>query len=110
MSDCPFKLIDVDQDMPDTDICINGFITHLCPFADETDHGTITVTYRPWHHEIELHSFADYLDSFADTKISHEELTRQIRSELDEWVDPRRLTVRTEFKTAGLTISVEVPV
>jgi NADPH-dependent 7-cyano-7-deazaguanine reductase QueF len=110
MSDCPFKLIEVNESERTTDIRIEGHITHQCPFEDEQDVGKITVHYSPWKSEIELWSFAEYLDSFAETKISHEELTRRIRSELDEWVDPRQLTVRTEFKTAGLNISVEVPV
>lgn len=103
-----FDRIEVPTDSLKTDIRIDGVITHQCPFVDETDYGTIAVRYTPYEYEIELHSFKNYLGSFEDTKISHEDLTRRIWSELEEWINPARLSVNTSFKTAGLAVNVEV--
>lgn len=82
-------------------------MTHLCPFKAETDHGSITLSWWVDYRTLELHSLREYLDAYADVKVSHETLTRDVYSELAE-LEITDLSVKTEWTTAGGTVKVSV--
>lgn len=88
------------------EVTATGVLKHLCPFVDEEDHGTITVTWKVGVDTIELHALAAYLSRFEQVRISHEDLTARIASELDatgvEIVD-----IKTSWSTAGFAVTVE---
>lgn len=80
-------------------------IRHLCPFADEADAGTVTITWMCNGATVELHSLAGFLGSFADTVISHEELTAVITEALRAAGDGITVTgVSVRFTTAGIDV------
>lgn len=79
-------------------------IRHLCPFKDETDDGTITVSWRTLNGTIELHSLRAYFQSFAEAQISHESITDTIYRELQRIPSIRVLDVSTTWKTAGMAV------
>jgi NADPH-dependent 7-cyano-7-deazaguanine reductase QueF len=78
-------------------------IVHLCPFRDETDYGTVTLTYNPDDGEIEFHDLRTHLDEFAARRITHERLT----AELHNYYPHADIT--TEWSTAGMGIECAVP-
>lgn len=82
-----------------------GPATHLCPFTEETDTGTVTVMWSTTARlSLELHSLAAYLASFAEVEICHEDLVQRIYDELCETgVDV--IAVRWEGETAGLKVA-----
>lgn len=79
-------------------------IRHLCPFKDETDDGTITVSWRTLNGTLELHSLRAYFRSFADAATSHESLTDTIYRELQRIPSVRVLGVSTSWETAGMAV------
>ena len=82
-----------------------GDIRHLCPFEDEVDYGTISVTWTTNGQTVELHSMAQWFREFRDVKISHEELTDHIVSELRLMSGLTDVTVTTTWETAGMQIN-----
>lgn len=79
-------------------------LRHLCPFKNERDVGSAEIAWRTKGGKtLELHELRDYLDSFAEVEISHEELTDRIRRELFELLDV--VSVETTWVTAGMEIS-----
>lgn len=81
-------------------------IQHLCPFVPEVDHGTITVAWNTYGQTFELHLLKYYLQSFADTKISHEDLSEKIQKELAAYPGIRKVSVETTWDTAGMDVLV----
>ena len=57
-------------------ITVRRLIAKRCPYVDETDVGTLTVT-APVDAP-ELHEFETQTDKIASAPISHEEFTRQV--------------------------------
>lgn len=80
-------------------------IQHMCPFVQEVDNGTIAVSWRANGWTLELHALRDYLNSFHDREISHEELTEEIRAELSGRHGIEELTVKSTWKTAGMEVA-----
>lgn len=77
-------------------------VTHLCPFADEVDVGMIHVEYTPDPNDrddvIELWGLKDFLASFHDKKVTHEELTQAVAERYPG------AEVETWFRTAGVDV------
>lgn len=81
-------------------------IQHMCPFVQEVDNGTITVSWDTDGWTLELHSLRAYLNTFQGREISHEELTAEIEAELSGFVGIAAVTVTTTWRTAGMEVVV----
>jgi len=79
-------------------------IQHMCPFVQEVDNGTVTITWETEGWTLELHSLRDYLNTFRDREISHEELTEEIRAELNSRHGINIKSVKTTWRTAGMEV------
>lgn len=77
--------------------------THLCPYKDERDVGTVSAT---WDGDaVELHAFADYLLGFADERLTHEKASDMVARWL--WThDAENVVVTTTWWTAGFDVEV----
>lgn len=80
-------------------------IQHMCPFVHEVDNGTVVITWEAEGWTIELHSLRAYLNTFSDREISHEELTEEIRAELNGHHGITIESVNTTWRTAGMGIN-----
>lgn len=88
-------------------VTITGPLRHLCPHVTEVDDGSVEVSWICAGQTLELHALAAYLESFADERVSHEELTRQLRDELAGLQGIADVRVVTRWSTAGLAVRVE---
>lgn len=88
---------------------------HLCPFVNEKDEGTVTVTWitRGW--TFELHALRRHLDQFmeqwGEVEISHEDFTRHIRDTFAAAHSPSTLEilkVETSWDTAGMPVTCSI--
>jgi NADPH-dependent 7-cyano-7-deazaguanine reductase QueF len=79
---------------------------HLCPFRDEIDDGTVTVSWITSHGvTFELHALADAIGSREHEQVSHEQWTAGLAHRLAE-VDVAELAIVSTWTTAGATIIV----
>jgi len=90
----------------DVTVVITSPITHRCPYADETDHGHIDLTWRCAGRTLELHSLRAWLDEWAVSVISHENLTDVILHILGTIEGIEDVTVTTRWATAGMNVTV----
>ena len=79
-------------------------IQHMCPFVHEVDNGTITITWEAQGWTLELHSLRAYLNTYNDREISHEELTQEIRAELNSHYGISVVDITTNWRTAGMEV------
>ncbi len=89
---------------PERDYEINisfAEFTCLCPRSGYPDFATININYAPGKKIVELKSLKLYLNSFRDVRISHEEATNKIYSELSKKLNPRFLEVIGDFNPRG---------
>lgn len=75
--------------------------TCLCPRSGYPDFATIAIRYVPDRKILELKSIKLYLNSFRNMRISHEEATNKIYSELEKKLKPRFLEVTGDFNPRG---------
>ncbi|MBU4320089.1 MAG: preQ(1) synthase [Nitrospinae bacterium] len=75
--------------------------TCLCPRSGYPDFATIAIKYVPDRKIVELKSLKLYLNSFRNMRISHEEATNKIYSELEKKLKPRFLEVAGDFNPRG---------
>lgn len=75
--------------------------TCLCPRSGYPDFATIAIKYVPDRKILELKSLKLYLNSFRNMRISHEEATNKIYSELEKKLKPRFLEVTGDFNPRG---------
>lgn len=87
----------------------NAAIVHLCPFRPEVDRGHISVEWIAQTATFELHELGTYLASFAEEKVSHEQLTSRIFDHLSRHPGVIVLGVRTRWQTAGMDVTVQIP-
>lgn len=80
-------------------------LRHQCPFVNETDEGSVTLTWTTSGNTLELHALRGYLDQFADWVISHEELTDKIRDDLGAVQGIYAVQVETRWSTAGMGVT-----
>ena len=67
----------------------------------QPDFATVTITYVPGDHIVELKSLKLYLWSFRQEGAFHEDVTNRILDDLVAAVVPRRITVRTDWNVRG---------
>lgn len=91
----------------DVAMSATGPIQHLCPYVDETDNGTIAIGWTCEGQTVELHSLRRYLDGFAESRISHEELVDRVAHDVRA-LSPglADVTVSATFGTAGFAVEV----
>lgn len=89
-----------------TTVTYTGPLVHRCPYADETDHGTVTITWFTDGATLELHGLAAWLRTWGDVTTSHETLTDRIRSCLADQPRIAEVTVQTGWSTAGAEVVV----
>lgn len=75
--------------------------TCLCPRSGYPDFAVIGIYYIPDKYVVELKSLKLYLNSFRGTHISHEGVTNEIYSSLQETLKPRFLEVTGDFNPRG---------
>lgn len=80
---------------------LNPEFTSLCPKTGLPDFGSIRIRYTPYRHIVELKSLKYYFMQFRCTGIFYEQLTRLIRDQLVEKLDPLEMTVTAEFTPRG---------
>ena len=97
---------------PDRDYTIeivNPEFTSVCPKTGLPDFGTITIRYIPDKMCVELKSLKYYYLEFRNAGIFYENVTNTIRDHMVEVLNPRELTVTTEWKArGGITETVTV--
>src|SRR5437762_8960467 len=67
--------------------------TAVCPRTGQPDFATLTLTYVPSQHCLELKSFKMYLQSFRNRGIFHEHVTNEILNDLVKSCSPRKMTL-----------------
>lgn len=88
----------------DVTVTASGPIRHRCPFVNEIDDGTISITWQPLGETYELHSLAEYLRGFKDAEMSHEAVTDRIRHDLSVVPRINLISVETTWTTAGMGV------
>lgn len=82
-------------------------LVHLCPFKDEVDEGSVTITWECEGKTFELHSLREYLDTFKDKHISHEHLMTLLKRDLD--VEGLTVVViSSRWGTAGMDVGCSI--
>jgi hypothetical protein len=76
---------------------------HKCPVVDEIDRGNLTVWWVTTDRTIELHSLRDYLNTWADTATTHEDLVTAIAAALT-WAGVAGTGARFTGRTAGMDV------
>jgi NADPH-dependent 7-cyano-7-deazaguanine reductase QueF len=89
----------------DVDVTVTADLQHLCPFVDEVDRGSITISWRCNGETLELHSLREYLDGFKDSELPHEALTDLIRHDLSVMARIDLISVTTTWQTAGMGVT-----
>ena len=93
-----------DNPNPERDYEINisyPEFTCLCPRSGYPDFASINLRYIPDKKIVELKSLKLYLNAFRITRISHEEITNKVFSELEKKLKPRFLEVIGDFNPRG---------
>ena len=75
--------------------------TSVCPKTGQPDFGTIKLTYVPDKLCVELKSYKFYLQSFRQCGIFYEDVTNRILDDLVKVLEPRSMTVVTEWTPRG---------
>ena len=84
-------------------------ITHLCPYKQERDFGTVEIswTVAPGSSPVELHALAEKVQSFTDVHLTHEAVTWDLHQWIDGLVgDSGEVGVVTRWVTAGMDVEV----
>lgn len=91
----------------DVTVTVAGPLIHMCPFVNEIDHGNITITWKPSGRTFELHSLRAYLNSWADSQVSHEAITDRVLHDLTATSGVTAVTVESHWwMTAGFAVQV----
>lgn len=80
---------------------VNPEFTSVCPKTGLPDFATIIVEYVPDATCIELKSLKYYYLDFRNKGIFYEAVTNAILDDLVQACQPRKMTVRTEWKARG---------
>jgi len=101
----PYKdLVVVDNPHPGRDYEVefsSPELTCICPMTGQPDFATVTITFVPDQHLVELKSLKLYLWTFRDVGAFHEDITNRILDDLVAAVAPRRMTVHTLWNVRG---------
>jgi 7-cyano-7-deazaguanine reductase len=97
---------------PDRDYTIeivNPEFTSVCPKTGLPDFGSVTIRYVPDKSCVELKSLKYYFLEFRNAGIFYENITNRILDDLVSLLEPRSLSVITEWKArGGITETVSV--
>jgi len=97
-------LVVVDNPHPDRDyevVYSTPELTCICPMTAQPDFATVTVTYVPDRHLVELKSLKLYFWAYRDVGVFHEDITNRILDDLVAALAPRRMTVKTDWLVRG---------
>jgi 7-cyano-7-deazaguanine reductase len=81
--------------------CESAEFTCVCPITGQPDFATVTIAYTPGPSIVELKSLKQYLWSYRDEGAFHEDVTNRILDDLVRAIDPRRMTVTTDWLIRG---------
>jgi NADPH-dependent 7-cyano-7-deazaguanine reductase QueF len=81
-------------------------LTHQCPFRDEVDEGIVTITWTTAGKTLELHALTSWLNGFARTAISHEDLTEEVDERLAALPGIARVYVTSRWTTGRAKVVV----
>jgi 7-cyano-7-deazaguanine reductase len=84
----------------------------VCPYSGLPDYAKLTIRYVPGHKCIELKSLKYYIVSYRNVGIFQEHATARIAEDLHLVLEPRQLTVTTEYNVRGgflTTCTVRLP-
>jgi hypothetical protein len=83
---------------------------HLCPFVDEADDGSVTVSWVTSHGEtFELHALSELVRAREQERVSHEQWTADLAGDLAAAAQVSELGVTSVWSTAGATVTVRAP-
>ncbi len=83
--------------------------TSVCPKTGQPDFGTLTITYTPHHHCVELKSLKMYLQCYRNEGIFYENITNIILDDLVAMMKPRWIKLEAAFNArGGITETVTV--
>lgn len=71
-------------------------VTAWCPYEGTADYYTVHLEYWPDEHAVELMSFRDYLQTFRDEKIGHEEFAQRVYDDIVSLLEPEWLRLVIE--------------
>lgn len=114
MTSPPPKLLCIKARLTDR-ITINTKMIAICPVTKTLDNYSITIEYKPSCDErdgctyIELKSLREYLDSFRDRAIYHEDLINELLKDIQDSCDPEelRIVLNSEYM-GGIRYTVEL--
>ena len=75
--------------------------TSVCPMTGLPDFGTLSITYVPNQHIVELKSLKYYLLQFRNVGIFYEHLVNRILDDLVSVLKPKQMTVVGHFTARG---------
>jgi 7-cyano-7-deazaguanine reductase len=81
--------------------CETKEFTCVCPVTGQPDFATVEVVYVPGPSIVELKSLKQYLWSYRNEGVFHEDVTNRILDDLVAALDPRRAHVRTDWLVRG---------
>ncbi len=88
---------------------VNPEFTSVCPKTGLPDFGSVTIRYVPDKSCVELKSLKYYFLEFRNAGIFYENITNKILDDLVILLQPRSLSVITEWKArGGITETVSV--
>lgn len=75
--------------------------TSVCPKTGQPDFGVLRLLYTPDRRCVELKSYKYYLQSFRNRGIFYEDVTNVILDDLMKILQPRKMTVISEWTPRG---------
>jgi len=75
--------------------------TCLCPLTGQPDYATFEIEYIPADRALESKSLKNYLWSYRDTGVFHEDVVNVILDELFEFLKPKWMRVTGHFNVRG---------
>ncbi len=84
----------------------------VCPYSGLPDYAKLTIRYVPGNKCVELKSLKYYIVSYRNVGIFQEHATTRIAEDLHKVLEPRQLTVTTEYNVRGgflTTCTVRLP-
>jgi len=75
--------------------------TSVCPKTGLPDFGVIIIRYMPHQRCLELKSLKEYLQSYRNLGIFHENIVNRVLEDVVRWADPVWAEVRGEFRARG---------
>lgn len=83
--------------------------TCFCPLTGQPDYATIEINYIPGLRALESKSLRNYLWSYRETGVFHEDLANILLDELFAFLDPKWMKVSVHFNVrGGIAIDVHV--